>query len=381
MNGYTVVVDNDLNTKYNKNININNGALIVTGNMTCNDANLKIETGLLIVKCNLTQHCNMYVNNGKVEIGGNCSFASGTFDAGAGVLKIGGNFKIENYQYTYFVMSQEKAYILVNGDFTINSECKNKNITAGTLEVKGDFYQKGSEINSDTTNYNEAYNFPASGTHKVILSGTEEQVVSFDAPKYSYFNILVKKNPNITLKTSCYKYLFDEIPYIVNFETNTSKGTITKILDSTNKISVTSQINLLGNLSKNGYYFKGWYLDEKYTIPLTAENDIIASDMALYAKWAEPMSFDNVSYFSENNEIFVNVVLDEELETQSEIVIIAIYDESKLITAYHTEAEETVSYTFENIPVAENGYTVKAFCWSDSETLIPLCNSIHQQIQ
>ncbi|MBE6912694.1 MAG: hypothetical protein E7473_09235, partial [Ruminococcaceae bacterium] len=170
-------------------------------------------------------------------------------------------------------------------NFTMQGDCKNGNITAGTLELKGDFVQKGTDDSTGITG-NSKYNFPATGTHKVVLSGTSEQNVSFKSSS-SYFNILVNKNSNAIFKPTDYKYLFTEIPYIVKLNTGTSDGTITKFLDSTLENSIATQINDLCNLAKDGYNFKGWYLDDKYTVPLTDENDIITSNITLYAKWED----------------------------------------------------------------------------------------------
>jgi hypothetical protein len=61
------------------------------------------------------------------------------------------------------------------------------------LELKGNFTQK-STYPSTTSDY---YNFAASGTHRVVLSGSGAQSVHFDAPSlgYSHFNILEVANP------------------------------------------------------------------------------------------------------------------------------------------------------------------------------------------
>jgi hypothetical protein len=60
-------------------------------------------------------------------------------------------------------------------------------LTAGTLEVKGDFIQKSAASSLDNT-------FSASGTHLTLLSGTGTQAVTFDSPGSSYFNILEVTN-------------------------------------------------------------------------------------------------------------------------------------------------------------------------------------------
>ena len=62
-------------------------------------------------------------------------------------------------------------------------------MSAGTLEIKGNFIQK-----SGVSNTNE-YNFRATGTHKTVFSGTQEQTISFSSPK-SYFNEVIITNSN-----------------------------------------------------------------------------------------------------------------------------------------------------------------------------------------
>lgn len=47
-----------------------------------------------------------------------------------------------------------------------------------------------------------------------------------------------------------------------------------------------SEIPTLPTLSRNGYNFKGWYIDEECTKSL-AKKAIIESDITLYAKWEE----------------------------------------------------------------------------------------------
>ncbi len=355
---------------------MNSTKLYVGGNVVINlDGYLNIAKGTLDVEGTLTQKGKLDVNIGELRIAGDYNLERGTFNAGNGKTEVKGNFLANGItagysrSYSHFVMNGNTAYVLVHGDFDLCSDYENQYINGGTLEVKGDFSVG-----------NEEYNFPAKGTHKVILSGNREQKVNF-ARSDSYFNILINKNPNAIFTSKNYKYLFTEIPYITTIVTNTSKGAITKILDSTIKNSAITQINSLGTLTKDGYYFKGWYLDKEYTMPLTAENDIITSDMTLYAKWVEPMLFNNVSYSLNNRELSVDILLDEELESQNGTVIITVYDDTKLVDIYYTSAKGTVSHAFEDIPVAENGYTIKVFCWKDFMNLMPLCDGIETKVQ
>ena len=83
-------------------------------------------------------------------------------------------------------MANPEDYICVNGNFLAYSYHSNTALTAGIIEVKGDFTQKYSYGYSD--------NFAPSGDHKVILSGKNVQKVNFVSEK-SKFNILEITKP------------------------------------------------------------------------------------------------------------------------------------------------------------------------------------------
>jgi chitodextrinase len=113
----------------------------------------------------------------------------GTMYINGGQLEVEGDYRIENNGSSvlaYLKMVNEADYVKVGGSFSTYSwHNHTEYLTAGTMEVKGDFIQKGYSGSS-----NSPYNFKASGTHKVILSGSEKQAVSFERPRYSHFNIL-----------------------------------------------------------------------------------------------------------------------------------------------------------------------------------------------
>ncbi|MDU9048072.1 MAG: thrombospondin type 3 repeat-containing protein [Candidatus Electrothrix sp. Rat3] len=127
-----------------------------------------------------------------------------------GKLIVKGDYRIQNKTadgaYTYSAgklnMANEADHILVEGDFVMDSMYQHDGGTteallyAGTLEVKGNFTQQ-STTGGD---YYSFENFEARGTHKVLLSGTGPQAISFEdlRPSYSHFNILEIKNPDPT---------------------------------------------------------------------------------------------------------------------------------------------------------------------------------------
>jgi len=95
-------------------------------------------------------------------------------------------------------MTNSADYILVHGDFVMDSKYGHNGIydgatlSDGILEVKGNFTQ----LSSYSGPYATEKNFYTKNNHKVILSGDGEQIVSFEDPSssYSHFNILELNN-------------------------------------------------------------------------------------------------------------------------------------------------------------------------------------------
>ena len=114
---------------------------------------------------------------------------------------VSGDYVIERDQdnesdYSILEMTNEADYVYVGGNFTTCSAVDHSNyLTAGTLEVKGNFTQS-----------NNPLNFTASGTHKTILSGDTVQTITFESPIASSFNILKLTKP---LDTG---YIFNTTP-------------------------------------------------------------------------------------------------------------------------------------------------------------------------
>ena len=103
-----------------------------------------------------------------------------------GSLKVDGNYSIYwNSNEAILEMTNENDYVYVGGNFTMASNVDHSEyLTAGALEVKGNFTQSNGPLN-----------FAASGTHRTILSGDSVQTITFEYPGTSSFNILKLTKP------------------------------------------------------------------------------------------------------------------------------------------------------------------------------------------
>ncbi|MDU9048073.1 MAG: PKD domain-containing protein [Candidatus Electrothrix sp. Rat3] len=150
------------------------------------------------------------LNGHTLTVEGDFIHSGGTLNVNGGKLIVKGDYRIQNKTadgaYTYSTgklnMVNEADHILVEGDFVMDSSYQhdggttNAQLYAGTLELKGNFTQKS----TDTEGFFPYENFEARGTHKVLLSGSGPQSVSFEdaAPSYSHFNILEITNSDPT---------------------------------------------------------------------------------------------------------------------------------------------------------------------------------------
>ena len=76
------------------------------------------------------------------------------------------------------IMETSNDYVMVNGDFiTASTVGEKEHLTAGIMELRGDFSQMGN-----------SFSFTATGSHLVMFSGSEKQVVLFADPSTSKFN-------------------------------------------------------------------------------------------------------------------------------------------------------------------------------------------------
>ena len=147
-------------------------------------SNTAVENGLNV-------NSNLNLNGYTLTVDGDVWLSNGYLNVNKGKLYVGGDLNVsstnKNYGFGYLTMQNDEDYILVNGNMYAYPVYNYSSLTAGTIELKGDFAQKyypGSHQN----------NFYCSGSHKVILSGEKLQTVSF-ASTQSQFNVLEITKP------------------------------------------------------------------------------------------------------------------------------------------------------------------------------------------
>ena len=153
------------------------------------------------------------LNGHSLKIAGNFYVGGGIVDVNGGSIEVARDMRIQAVKFgeegqeniysnstAVLKMKNSSDQIIVGGDFIMQSqESMSDQMTAGTLEIKGDFYQNGAN----------AYNFRATGSYKTVFSGTKQQIIQFANPSYVYssFQNLVIRNTStqgVLLKSNVY---------------------------------------------------------------------------------------------------------------------------------------------------------------------------------
>src|SRR5690606_30583808 len=139
---------------------------------------------------------NVFVR-GTAAFGGDASLSSSLVAVFTGIIDIGGNTvdvagSLETGRLT---MQDDAGLLRVAGDVTFGGRDTNGLLTAGTIEVAGDFVQRQGQSGCCNS---FPRTFQASGTHTVILNGTGAQLIDFNsgglAADRSRFNRLIIDN-------------------------------------------------------------------------------------------------------------------------------------------------------------------------------------------
>lgn len=147
----------------------------------------------LTVKGDLVIGGNTDIGGKTVIISGNLIQSRGILKINNGILKVEGDYKIQStsggHSSGILQMTGALDKVVVGGSFITDSSVDHSQyLISGVLEVKGNFTQKSSWTVSNL-------NFNATGTHKVLLSGSNLQTISFEDYNYSRFNVLVITKP------------------------------------------------------------------------------------------------------------------------------------------------------------------------------------------
>ena len=179
------------------------------GNMAC--LTNTVLTRDLTIKGTLTSSYSFDVNGQNLFVG-HLNITAAMFIVNGGQVRVAGDLSVTGNSASYFAMTNENDNVVVAGNFSTSSAANHTGkLTAGTLEINGDFTQTG--------NY---YNFAASGSHKTILSGKPEtggrkyvQTISFANISYSkFYTLVLTKSPanyhfTIDVNAVCHELIYD----------------------------------------------------------------------------------------------------------------------------------------------------------------------------
>ncbi len=271
---------------------LNGKKLTITGNVTagdssCGDAeifgNININGGALDISGHLLQEAGqMKLGGGKLSVGGDYRIqkrsndtddkydwcrASLTMDNPADVLKIGGSF---------YTSSQANDY----------AEPDNV-LTAGLIELAGDFYQIRHIYGSKA--------FPAEGT-AVRLVGENVQKIYFEDPYKSYFSNLTTTNPNVSFESMIKGWTLTED---TTFGMGMEKGTCGSFDLNGKKLTITGNMVMgdtecgdfenFGSVNINGgtLSISGWLLQQAGEMKLAGGELSVGGDYRIQKRSAD----------------------------------------------------------------------------------------------
>ena len=280
---------NLLTNSFNKAADITSGAIAkldsdcVVGSFN-QYRELDLNGHTLVVNGDMVQHGNIKLNGGKLVVTGDYRQEGGFLYIQDGRLEISGDYRLQSLQpdgsYTYtgaaIDMTDANGYFLVGGDFVTQSSWTSTSnvLTAGVLELKGNFTQIPGNGISD--------NFDAKDAHRVIFSGSGLQTAVFESPKSSGFNTLAKTNNTEVDVTGRISYVGNG-PQIRNFvqygDLNLNGRTFTVSGNMTEK----------GNIKTGGGTLNvgGNYLHTDNTLKVQSGNVVVGGDYRIQSLSAD----------------------------------------------------------------------------------------------
>ena len=89
------------------------------------------------------------------------------------------------------------------------------------------------------------------------------------------------------------------------------------------------------------------------------------------------MAVDDVEY--ENNAVCVNATLSDKLVSKGGAIILALYQNERLVAVHPVDISASIDYKFNHIPAGE-GYTIKMFALKDLSKIEPICRALHESV-
>ena len=209
------------------------------------------------------------LNGHKLTITGNLVHSGGTVLVNGGELEVQSDYRVQSLNGTSYTnstgilnMTNEADAVKVFGDFVMQSTVSHKDkLTAGTLEVDGDLTQLSG---------GSYYNFYTSGTHTIILNGTEKQTVSIynNSKDYSRINNLKIANTSADgVDFARNVYVIGDLYYTSSIITNVTNlyiastarfvdGEWSKEINFVENYSLNADLTVGGNVYLTGGTFK-----------------------------------------------------------------------------------------------------------------------------
>jgi len=243
LNGRTLTINGAEPFTQSGTINIADGTLNINESLTQN-GNILLGGGALNIEGSLTQNSTINLGGGTMNVSGNLNQTAGWMEINGGQLNISGDYIIAvifvetdgSTTYTpsngVLLMTSINDYVYVGGDFITRSSndhvglgAHQNRLTAGILEVKGDFIQLSGALGG------HANNFGTRGTHRVIFNGAGQQTIYF-SNSASGFTQVEFRNSNVIWGSSAMR------AFTLTNDINLTLGT--------NRLDINGTLNLNG---------------------------------------------------------------------------------------------------------------------------------------
>lgn len=308
------------------------------------------------------------------------------------VTVVTSNDTIYSKSYANTEESENIIYSIQDGDINAADESGN------TIVSEAEFTKSHSIVTLDKESLNIRYaanetsssvcnniELDNTGTYGSTITwySSNEDVISTDGT-------ITRLNKDVEVILTA-KISYEDITISKEFKLTVLNNLITVTYDSCGGNEITKQNVVIGKIIslpdepiRKGYYFEGWYYDSNYEYPFSKDN-IASENITLYAKWTEKIYFDEAYCWQENEEynyVYTTVSVSEKLQSLGGNIIVGLYDNNRLIaTQIFTNNSSNIWCDFYEVPLSDNGYIIKVFCWSGLETLTPLCEVISTTVQ